>query len=86
MTSPKCSICVWIHKLNVSIKYFNVVYFKKKRARKEGGFCVENIYGEKREGELSEHTCENRRYSWKGKKIETAPAERQVRHLPTPPC
>lgn len=38
-----------MHNLNVSIKYFNVVYLKKKknRAVKEGGFCVENIYGEK---------------------------------------
>lgn len=29
MTSPKRNICVWIYKLSVSIKYFNMVHFRQ---------------------------------------------------------
>lgn len=51
----------WVHKLynyilNVSIKCFYVVHFKKKkRTGKKDWFCVESIYKKKREGEIGEY-------------------------------
>lgn len=85
MTSPKCSICVWTHSLNVSIKYFNVVHFKRQGYK--GWWILCRKYLRRTEKWVIKWTHNlKQRYSWKQKqkRKETAAARRHAWSLPFP--
>lgn len=85
MTSLKCTICVWTHNLNVSIKYFNVVHFKRQGYK--GWWILCRKYLRRTEKLVIKWTHNlKQRYSWKEKqkRKETAAARRQAWSLPFP--
>lgn len=85
MTSPKCSTGVWTHKLQDSIKYFNVVHFK--RWGYKGWWILCRQYFRRAEKRVFKWIQKlKQRYSWKEKqkRKETEAVKRQAWSLPFP--